>query len=131
MFACSVESAEAIFALLKYKNIAAGLITSKTPGIIRNNTIKQYKSPTTPQDELKILVNYGVLTTGFDAPSTNVAIIARPTNSLTLFSQMVGRATRGINANGNEYSDIYYIKDTLIGMTDMVNAFSHWDDAWL
>lgn len=71
-----------------------------------------------------------MLTTGFDAPSTNVAIIARPTNSLTLFSQMVGRATRGVAAGGNEFSDVFYIKDTLPGMIDMVKAFSYWDDAW-
>ena len=131
LFACSVESAEAIFALLRYNNIAAGIVTSNTPEDIRKDTIDRYREPSSDRDELKILVNFGVLTTGFDAPITNVAIIARPTNSLTLFSQMVGRASRGIKAKGNELSDVYYIKDTLSGMVDMVRAFSHWDDAWI
>lgn len=130
LFACSVESAEAIFALLRYNNVAAGIVTSNTPEDLRKDTIDRYKEPRSKQEELKILVNFGVLTTGFDAPITNVAIIARPTNSLTLFSQMVGRATRGIKAKGNEFSDVYYIKDTLSGMVDMVTAFSHWDDVW-
>ncbi|WP_318445220.1 DEAD/DEAH box helicase [Photobacterium leiognathi] len=130
LFACSVESAEAIFALLRYNNVAAGIVTSNTPEDLRKDTIDRYKEPRSKQEELKILVNFGVLTTGFDAPITNVAIIARPTNSLTLFSQMVGRATRGIKAKGNELSNVYYIKDTLSGMVDMVTAFSHWDDVW-
>ncbi|ELJ8547614.1 MULTISPECIES: DEAD/DEAH box helicase [Vibrio] len=130
LFACSVESAEAIFSLLRYNNVKAGLVTSDTPESIRRNTIDRYKKLKNDDDEINILVNFGVLTTGFDAPSTNVAIIARPTNSLTLFSQMVGRATRGVAAGGNEFSDVFYIKDTLPGMIDMVKAFSYWDDAW-
>lgn len=130
IFACSVESAEAIYALLKYQNIPTGLITADTDLDVRQSVIEKYRNPHCGEDEIRVLVNYGVLTTGFDAPKTNVAIIARPTNSLSLFSQMVGRATRGVRAKGNSTSDIYYIKDTLTGLVNMVEAFSHWDDAW-
>ncbi|MBI2567467.1 MAG: hypothetical protein HYV63_10585 [Candidatus Schekmanbacteria bacterium] len=42
-----------------------------------------------------VLVNYGVLTTGFDAPCTNVVVIARPTFSPGLYQQMIGRGLRG------------------------------------
>ena len=38
-----------------------------------------------------VLVNFGVLTTGFDAPRASAVVIARPTASLVLYSQMVGR----------------------------------------
>lgn len=131
LFACSVDSAEAIYSLLRHYDIDAGIITSHTPENIRKYTIDNYKNLDGGNDEIKILVNFGVLTTGFDAPCTNVAIIARPTNSLTLFSQMVGRATRGKSAGGNDFSDVFYIKDTLPGMIDMVKAFSYWDDAWV
>jgi len=125
LFACSVENSEALFFLLKYSGVKCGLVTSTTASALRRDTIEKYKN-----NEINVLINYGVLTTGFDAPKTNVAIIARPTNSLMLFSQMVGRATRGINSGGNKYSDIYVIKDTLPGLRDMSEAFSHWDDAW-
>ena len=41
-----------------------------------------------------MLANCGVLTEGFDEPSLDRIIIARPTRSRTLFTQMVGRGTR-------------------------------------
>ncbi|MES9902673.1 MAG: DEAD/DEAH box helicase family protein, partial [Sedimenticola sp.] len=126
LFACSMANAEALFALLKYKDISVGLVTSETAPYVRRKYIEEYKN-----GEIEILVNYGVLTTGFDAPKTNTAIIARPTNSLTLFSQMVGRATRGEKAGGGVESDIYVINDALPGFRDMAKAFSHWDDAWM
>lgn len=125
LFTASVESAEALFALLRYKGIKAGLVTGKTDSNTRKKYILDYKS-----GEIDILVNYGVLTTGFDAPITSAAIIARPTNSLTLFSQMVGRAIRGEKAGGNKSADIFVIKDTLPGLRDMTKAFSHWDESW-
>ena len=53
-----------------------------------------------------IVVNYGVLTTGFDAPAISAAVIARPTRSLVLYSQMIGRATRGTRAGGNAEAEI-------------------------
>ena len=52
---------------------------------------------------LNILINYGVLTTGFDAPKANLAIIARPTQSVSLYSQMVGRVMRGKEAGGKKF----------------------------
>ena len=125
LFACSVKNAETLYTLLRYKEIKAGLVTSSTDPSVRKRIIEDYK-----HGDMQVLVNFGVLTTGFDAPKTNVAVIARPTNSLTLFSQMVGRATRGKKARGNEVADIYVINDTLPGFRDMSIAFSHWDDAW-
>ena len=125
LFAPSVESADGLYALLRFKDINAGLVTSDTPASIRRRSISEYKS-----GELNVLINFGVLTTGFDAPKTDVAIIARPTNSLTLFSQMVGRATRGVNAGGTDNADVYIIKDTLPGLRDLSRAFTYWDDSW-
>jgi len=126
LFAISVAHAEALYALLSYKNIRAGLIVTSTDSTIRRQSIEDYKN-----GDLDILVNYGVLTTGFDAPKTSVAIIARPTNSLTLFSQMVGRALRGVNAGGNEFCDIFtVIDDELPSFKNMALAFQHWDDLW-
>ena len=59
-----------------------------------------------------MLCNFGVLTTGFDAPQTSAALIARPTKSLVLYSQMVGRATRGHAVRGNREAVVRTIVDT-------------------
>ncbi|WP_321528564.1 DEAD/DEAH box helicase family protein [Sedimenticola selenatireducens] len=126
LFSCSVSNAETLYTLLKYKNINAGIVTSKTDNKVRQDTVSKYKS-----GDIQVIVNYGVLTTGFDAPKTNTAVIARPTTSLTLFSQMVGRATRGLKAGGNATCDIFVINDALPGFRNMADAFCHWDDAWI
>jgi ATP-dependent helicase IRC3 len=44
--------------------------------------------------DLRIVVNCMVLTEGFDEPSIDAIVIARPTRSRALYTQMVGRGTR-------------------------------------
>jgi len=43
---------------------------------------------------IKVLVSVSKLTTGFDVPSADCAVIARPTKSQNLYKQMVGRILR-------------------------------------
>lgn len=43
---------------------------------------------------IKTVFNVGILQIGFDFPALDTIIIARPTMSLSLFSQMVGRGMR-------------------------------------
>lgn len=42
----------------------------------------------------KVLINVGIFTTGFDYPDLRCIIMGRPTNSLALYYQIVGRGTR-------------------------------------
>lgn len=65
------------------------LITGKTPGKERESIITRFKSGC-----IKGVCNVGVLTTGFDYPELETAIIARPTLSLALWYQMIGRIIR-------------------------------------
>ena len=44
--------------------------------------------------KIKVVVNVGVLTTGFDYPELDTIVMARPTKSLSLWYQIVGRAIR-------------------------------------
>ena len=55
----------------------------------RNDVIKGFRSGL-----IKVVANVGVLTVGFDYPELEVVVIARPTRSLTLYYQMMGRAVR-------------------------------------
>lgn len=126
VFACSVAHAKAIAALLKYKHLTVGVVTGVTPENERREIISSYKTK-----KINVIINFGVLTTGFDAPVTNVALIARPTTSLMLYSQMVGRAIRGKLAGGNEIAHIYTVVDSEIpGFESLAEAFSHWNDSW-
>ncbi len=128
VFAASVRHAEILTAILSVIGIDAGLITGETVPLNRRRIINSFRAQS---DRPKVICNFGVLTTGFDAPKTSAAIIARPTRSLVLFSQMVGRATRGEKAGGNRKCTISTVVDTALpGFGDMAEAFTNWEDVW-
>ena len=128
VFATSVKHAELLACVLQIRGFSAEAITGETPSSRREKLINNYKDDT---QKTKILCNYGVLTTGFDAPRTSAAVIARPTKSLVLYSQMVGRAIRGVKAGGNETAEIVTVVDTqLPGFGCLAKAFHNWEDVW-
>lgn len=128
IFSASVAQSDLIATVLRARGIDAKSITSNTSDLDRFQAINSYKS----EEEIpKILCNFGILTTGFDAPKTSAALIARPTLSLVLYSQMVGRALRGKLAGGNEEAEIVTIVDEGIEEFESIElAFSNWEDVW-
>ena len=75
-------------------------------------------------------MNYGVLTTGFDAPKTNVVVVARPTQSVVLYRQMIGRAMRRPKSGGNQTCTVITVKDSIPGFRSVYEGFTHWEDVW-
>ena len=73
----------------KKYNIDARSIDSQDDSKQRKQILDDFKSGKFP-----ILCNVGICTTGFDYPPTDAILLARPTKSLTLFTQMVGRGLR-------------------------------------
>lgn len=128
IFAASVEHARLLAAVLRARGLHAAAVAGDTPSGERARIIAGYKDEA---PEPKILCNYGVLTTGFDAPRTSAAVIARPTRSLVLYSQMVGRAIRGPRVGGNPTAEIVTVIDRdLPGFGDIAEAFTNWEDVW-
>ena len=60
-------------------------------------------------NKIKAIVNVGVLTTGFDYPELDTIILARPTMSLALYYQMIGRSIRPWK--GKDYSLVIDLTD--------------------
>ncbi|MNJ93372.1 type I restriction enzyme EcoKI subunit R [compost metagenome] len=67
----------------------SALVVGDTDGDERDEIIEAFK-----QRKLKYLVNVSVLTTGFDAPHVDVIAILRPTESVSLYQQIIGRGLR-------------------------------------
>lgn len=67
------------------------VVSGDTPKKERKAIIEHYKDV---NSDLLHLINYGTLTTGFDFPQLGIVIGARPTMSLALYYQMLGRLTR-------------------------------------
>lgn len=128
LFATTVQHALLMATVLRAVGIQARAVHGGTDSADREQFIRWYK---TDSQEVRVLCNYGVLTTGFDAPRTSAAVIARPTRSLVLYSQMVGRAIRGVKAGGNTSAEIVTVVDTMLpGFGDLSEAFSNWEDVW-
>lgn len=67
----------------------SAIVTGETPKLERERILRDFKS-----GKIKVIANVGVLTTGFDYPELDTVVLARPTMSLALYYQMVGRAIR-------------------------------------
>jgi DNA repair protein RadD len=128
VFAATVEHAESLAMVLSARGHVSNVVTGSTPKGLRQKLIEDFKREGGPP---QVLCNFGVLTTGFDAPRTNAAVIARPTKSLVLYSQMVGRVIRGQRAGGNSSAEIHTVVDSSIpGFGKMSEAFTNWEDVW-
>lgn len=128
IFAATVDHAVLLSTVLRARGVHAHAVTGLTPLEERKRIIEDFRDGA---EEPKVLVNYGVLTAGFDAPRTGAVIIARPTKSLVLYSQMVGRATRGPRAGGNAEATVVTVVDTALpGFASLVQAFHNWEDVW-
>lgn len=85
VFVRSVEEARHLAEVTPFSNYLHAL----TPKKERAQIVQSFKA-----GSIKTLFNVAVLTTGFDYPALDTIIIARPTMSLALFVQMVGRGIR-------------------------------------
>jgi len=127
-FAESVSEGKIASATLTALGYEAYFIDGGTPMNERNKIYSIYRSE---RDTPIAIINWGVLTTGFDAPKTSAVLITRPINSLIVYSQIVGRALRGVAAGGTRTASIYnvYKKDE-DRFSNLVKAFVNWNNAW-
>lgn len=89
VFAVNVAHAVHIRDEFSRAGILAEVVSGETPTDERNAILKRLE-----RGEVDVVVNCGVLTEGFDCPRIGVIVLARPTQSLGLYLQMLGRGLR-------------------------------------
>lgn len=89
LFTPTVATAYAFADDLADQGIVTEVVTGETPVEERQAIFERYRNK-----ETQVLANCMVLTEGFDMPQAEVALIARPTSSQSLFVQMAGRVLR-------------------------------------
>lgn len=89
LFASGIEHAEHIAAILGQFGIDCAAVHSKQSAEYNDRAIKAFKD-----FSLRAIVNYGKLTTGFNHPAIDLIGMFRPTMSVPLWVQMLGRGTR-------------------------------------
>lgn len=121
-FAPSVFQSKLICALLIALGFAAAHIDGQTPQSYRRDVIDKFRA-----GEIKILCNFDIFTAGFDDPDIDAVVIGRPTTSIILHQQMIGRGMRGPKMGGQETFELYRIRDTL---PDIEVADQYFTDVW-
>jgi superfamily II DNA or RNA helicase len=108
VFAAGVSHANDLSASFAKNGTPVRVILGTTPSEERQQILSDFRS-----GKVKVIVNVGVLTEGFDEPSLETIIIAKPTRSTLLYTQIVGRGTRLYN--GKQHCTIIDISDTTKG----------------
>jgi DNA repair protein RadD len=108
LFACSTQHAQAMTSLLQRRGRTAACVLGTTRPATRRSLIEHFR-----EGSISVLCNYGVLTTGFDAPSVRCVVVARPTASRILYEQMVGRGMRGPEFGGTARCLIIDVDDNI------------------
>jgi superfamily II DNA or RNA helicase len=124
IYACTVDHAYFLSAILNAQGRKSGAISSSTPVTLRRALINDFKNR-----KLEFLCNYGVLTTGFDAPKTECIVLCRPTTSDVLYEQIIGRGLRGPKFGGTPQCVIIDIADNILRLGPPL-AYARFDYLW-
>ena len=79
-------------------------------------------------EDTQVICNFEILSTGFDDPKTDVVFISRPTFSIVLYAQMIGRGLRGPAIGGSESCKIIDVKDNIQGYSNEDSVFTYFQE---
>lgn len=102
VFCSSIRMAENCLELARHMNLPAAVVTGKTTKVERERIISEFKT-----GKIRHLLNVGVFTVGFDMPVLDCIVLARPTISLALYYQMIGRGVRIDPDNPTKVLQVY------------------------
>ena len=124
VYACTVEHAYFLSAILSAQGRSSGAVSSDTPITLRRALIHDFR-----EQKIEFLCNYGVLTTGFDAPRVECIALCRPTTSEVLYEQIIGRGLRGPRFGGTPECTIIDFADNIRRLGPPL-AYRRFEDFW-
>jgi DNA repair protein RadD len=89
VYCCSIAHSQQVCAAFTAAGYAVRHVDGETPAAERERTIADLRA-----GKLDLVTNVALFTEGLDVPCLGVVIVLRPTQSLALHLQMVGRALR-------------------------------------
>ena len=127
IFLPSVQSCEKLERICEKIGFDAKAVSSKTPKKEREKIIQDHKD-----GKLRWLINMGVCVRGFDNPRVDCLLIARPSKSLRLVRQYLGRGLR--LAEGKTHCNVFDLTEnsqTWGGSVDVEMGKNGWQDTIL
>jgi DNA repair protein RadD len=95
VYCCTIDQAERMSKVFPQSRV----VSSETPAKLRDTLVASFR-----KGSVKLLFNVSLFTIGFDHPDLDCIILVRPTRSLRLHLQILGRGTR--NADGKDKCDV-------------------------
>lgn len=89
IFCINIDHSKIICKILNENGLKAAHIDGSMSNALRKSILNDFRS-----GNIKYLTNCQLLTEGFDEPSIDGIVLARPTKSRALFNQMIGRGLR-------------------------------------
>ena len=108
VFCKSVSESKRLCALVELTKQKAYHVDANTPEPERDQIFDEFNRE---DNQTKIIFNFNVLATGFDAPKISAVLILRPISSIVLLSQILGRGLRGTKAGGTDKAEIHLLMD--------------------
>ena len=108
LFATSVEHARLVASQLSRIGVSARAISAQNDMGARRYYVEEFKA-----GRIRVLTNYNVLATGFDAPAVRALYIARPVFSRVSYQQMIGRGLRGPLNGGKDVCRIVNVANNV------------------
>ena len=123
VFCPSKDNAVIMSQFLQTKGLGCRAVTGDMLAEERDHVINSFKT-----GDLQVITNFNVLTTGFDDPKIDCVMLARPTLSIVLYAQMIGRGMRGPSANGTENCKAYIVEDIIENLPSIESASTYFTE---
>ena len=107
-------------------NHTAVYVDGNSPHGYRKDVVDKFR-----KGDIQFVFNYGVFSAGFDAPNIDAVVIARPTASVVLYSQMIGRGMRGPVIGGtSEFLLIDVVDDIITDTSGLDDVYDYFLEYW-
>ena len=126
VFCCTIDHAKTLAVMTAIRGLRTGYIDYTMGRSARRRLVQSFRS-----GQLDALFNFGVLSTGFDAPNVGCVVIGRPTTSIVLYSQMIGRGLRGEKVGGTPSFRLIDVRDNLHAFGDLEEVYAHFSPYWM
>lgn len=109
VFCGSVKQSKIMSSIMGTYGHSSAYVTGISPDAYRKDTVGKFRD-----GNIQFLFNYNVFTAGFDVPKIDAVVIARPTTSVVLYGQMIGRGMRGHVMGGTTEFTLVDVVDNII-----------------
>lgn len=126
VFCGSTEQSKLLTGLMMVMGNNAAYVDANSPTDYRKETVTKFHN-----GELQFLFNHNVFTAGFDVPKIDAVVIARPTTSVVLYGQMIGRGMRGPTMGGTaEFTLVDVVDDIITEYGGLDSVHEYFTEYW-